>query len=143
MHCVQLRHDEDTSYSDCSLFTFLTSMAYPESSLKVEKSSKTTDTMNRTILADATNHNAASICTLERYYVTVDQSTSRPVDQSTSRPVDQSTSRPVDQSTSRPVDQPTSRPVDQPTSRPADQSTSRPVDQSTNRSIDQSLFGIV
>ena len=44
---------------------FFTVMVYSESNLKVEKSSKTTDTMNGTILGDATNKNPASICTLE------------------------------------------------------------------------------
>ena len=45
-------------------------MVYSESGLKVDKSSKTTDTINGTILVDATNQNPASICTLEKYYVT-------------------------------------------------------------------------
>ena len=41
-------------------------MVYSESGLKVKQSSKTTDTMNGTILVDATNQNPASICTLEK-----------------------------------------------------------------------------
>ena len=39
-----------------------TSVVYSENGLKVKKSSKTTDTMNGTILFDATNQNPASIC---------------------------------------------------------------------------------
>ena len=38
-------------------------MFYTESGLKVEQSSKTIDTLNETILVDATNQNPASICT--------------------------------------------------------------------------------
>ena len=45
-------------------------MVYSESGLVVEKSSKTTDTMNRIILVAAANQKPASSCTLEIYYVT-------------------------------------------------------------------------
>ena len=40
-------------------------MVYSESGLKVEISSKTTNTMKETILVDATNQNAASNSALE------------------------------------------------------------------------------
>jgi len=48
----------------------LTSVVYSESGLKVEKSSKTTNTMNRTTLVTAANQKLASNSTLEKYYVT-------------------------------------------------------------------------
>ena len=42
------------------------SVVYSESCLKVEKSSKSINTMNGTILFDAINQNPASICALEK-----------------------------------------------------------------------------
>ena len=48
-----------------STINILISVVYSENGRKVEKSSKTTDTMNRTILVNATNQNPASICALK------------------------------------------------------------------------------
>ena len=42
------------------------SMVYSESGLKVEKSNKTTETMNGTTWDDVANQNPAYICTLEK-----------------------------------------------------------------------------
>ena len=56
----------DTNQPFESTITFFTSVVYSESGFKVEKSCKTTDAMNGTILVDATNQNPASNCTLEK-----------------------------------------------------------------------------
>ena len=66
-HVMHLKELTQTNHLHLYL---MFSMVYPESGLKTGKSIKITDTMNRTILVATANQKPASICILEKYYVT-------------------------------------------------------------------------
>jgi len=60
----------NTNYPYAYTIQFFTSVVYSEYGFKLETSSKSTHTMNGTILVAAANQKPASICILEKYYVT-------------------------------------------------------------------------
>ena len=71
MSTVLKEFTQTNHYCASTINVFFTSKVFSESGIQVEKSSKTTDTTNGTILIDTTNQNSAFICTLEKQYVTV------------------------------------------------------------------------